>query len=266
MTTPLSVPPLIDSHVHVFTRGMPFSPTAWCRPDYEFTAEQCLATLDAHGVASAVIAACSLFGDYNDYTRWAVRTYPRLRGTVIVEPTISADALATMKREGIVGVRFQWHHCDIPDLESFEYQVFFSRLRALGLHVHLNINPERVHEVLPALASQGVRLVLDHMGHPTGGLETLGFQATLRALAGGNTWVKLSGAYRLAEPAEQIDAYVGALAAVDRTRLLWGSDAPFIGVEKTAYGEVIAQFDRWTADAGLRAQIARNAFDFYFLN
>lgn len=263
--TALAVPPLIDSHVHIFTRGMPFSPTAWCRPDYEFTAEQCLATLDQHGVASAIVAACSLFGDYNDYTRWAVRTYPRLRGTVIVEPTVSFDDLATMRREGILGVRFQWHHCEIPDIEGPEHQAFFARLRALGMHVHLNVNPERVHEVLPRLSNQGVPLVLDHMGHPKGGLETPGFKATLQALRDGNTWVKISGAYRLFETREAIDAYVAALAAADRTRLMWGSDCPFIGVEATTYGQVVADFDRWTADAGLRAQIARNAFDFYFL-
>ena len=258
--------PLIDSHLHVFTRGMPFSPTAWCRPDYEFTVEQALATLDAHGVASAVVAGCSLFGEYNDYTRWAVRTHPRLRGTVIVPPTTSRDELATMKREGVVGVRFQWHHCEIPDLEGFEHQAFFARLRELDLHVHLNVNPERLHLVLPRLAAQGVRLVLDHMGHPRGGTGTPGFRATLQAVADGRAWVKLSGAYRSSEAAAEIDAYVAALAAADPTRLLWGSDCPFIGVEQTTYAQVIAEHGRWAADPAFRAQLDRNAFDFYFLH
>ena len=51
-------------------------------PNYSFTEEQLIATMDAHGVELAVIAAASPWGDYNDYTLAALRAHPRLRGTV----------------------------------------------------------------------------------------------------------------------------------------------------------------------------------------
>ncbi len=45
---------------------MPLSGSAWLRPEYSFTAEQYLATLDQHGVHFGVIAGISIFGLYND--------------------------------------------------------------------------------------------------------------------------------------------------------------------------------------------------------
>ena len=57
-------------------------------PNYSFTAEDLVATLDKHGVPMAVIAAASPWGDYNDYTIATLRKYPRLRGTVILKPTV----------------------------------------------------------------------------------------------------------------------------------------------------------------------------------
>ena len=49
--------PIVDSHVHIFTHDMPLAPHAWTRPAYSFTAEDLIATLDAHGVRFAVVAA-----------------------------------------------------------------------------------------------------------------------------------------------------------------------------------------------------------------
>ena len=51
--------PLVDTHVHVFRKGMPLIPDPRHTPSYEFTAEQLQATLDAHGVKLCVIAAAS---------------------------------------------------------------------------------------------------------------------------------------------------------------------------------------------------------------
>jgi len=80
--------PLVDAHVHVFTRDMPLIDNPRHAPTYDFTVEQLIATMDAHGVPFAVIAAASPWGDYNDYTIAALRAHPRLRGTVILKPTV----------------------------------------------------------------------------------------------------------------------------------------------------------------------------------
>jgi len=89
---------LVDSHVHIFTTDMPLVDNPRHAPTYSFTTEQLLATMDAHGVAFAVIAAASPWGDYNDYTISALRAHPRLRGTVILEPTVERYILDAMAR------------------------------------------------------------------------------------------------------------------------------------------------------------------------
>ena len=50
---------LVDAHVHVFTRDMPLVDNPRHAPTYDFTVEQLIATMDAHGVQFAVIAAAS---------------------------------------------------------------------------------------------------------------------------------------------------------------------------------------------------------------
>ena len=51
--------PLVDAHVHIFTTDMPLVDNPRHAPTYSFTTEQLIATMDAHGVGFAVIAAAS---------------------------------------------------------------------------------------------------------------------------------------------------------------------------------------------------------------
>jgi hypothetical protein len=78
--------PLVDSHAHAFHRGIPFVRDAWTVPDYDFTAEDLIATLDAHGVERAVISGLSITGTSNEYTLEVLRAHGRLRGTAILAP------------------------------------------------------------------------------------------------------------------------------------------------------------------------------------
>ena len=55
------------------------------------------------------------------------------------------------------------------------------------------------------------------------------------------------------------------VARVGTDRLLWGSDAPFVGYEKrVTYDRVLASWYRWLPDPRLRAEIDRTALDLYF--
>ncbi len=77
------------------------TPSAWLKPDYSFTAEQYLATLDQHGVHFGVIAGISIYGLYNDYMLEELRKHRRLRGTAIVAPTTDRHTLERMKADGV---------------------------------------------------------------------------------------------------------------------------------------------------------------------
>ena len=98
-----------------------------------------------------------------------------------------------------------------------------------------------------ALATKGVRIVLDHMGSPTlpasrrdgsGGIQAVqpeeiaGFRALLEMIERGNTYVKISAPYRLTRSSrvndpDDLDGLVKALLmAKGGSRCIWASDWP----------------------------------------
>lgn len=273
-------PPVVDAHAHIFTPDMPTADSAWMKPDYAYTAEDYLKTLDAHGVHFGVIAGISIYGQYNDYMIGELRRQPRLRGTVNVAPGIDRYALERMKADGVVGVRLQLsRRKELPDLGGEEYRLLLRRVADLGWHVHLALEGAQMPAVLPALEASGVRVVLDHFAHPdqVEGIANTGFQAVLRSIQKGRTWVKFSAGYRLTwlsrregEPDPRAMDLARAAAAkllqeAGPERLLWGSDAPFVGHEKSlTYADTLASFAEWVPDAAARRRMTDTALRLYF--
>ena len=252
-------PPLVDSHFHVYTTDMPLSPTAWHRPPEDATIERLIDTLDRHGVVFGVLAAASLYGDYNDYMLAALRRHKRLRATAIVRPTIDRHALEALDREGFVGIRFQFRNvADPPDLSAPEYRMLLRRVADLGWPVHINDEGPRLPGSIAALEAAGVKLVIDHFGHPDpkDGVDGAGFRAVLSAIERGCTWVKLSAGYRLKPPAAAKTYAAALLQAAGGDRLLWGSDWPFAGFEsQVRYEDTVAALADWVPDPAARRKI-----------
>lgn len=265
MTAP-TFRPLVDAHVHVFRRDMPLIPDPRHAPDYEFTAEQLTATLAAHGVQHAVIAAASPWGDCNDYILQALRTHRHWRGTAILEPSTDRYVLEQMARDGFVGVRLPFISLrELPDLDSWDWRKFLYRLKDLNWHVHLHLDGPRLPQVLPALEKSGVTVVIDHIGRPDpqGGTTSEGFRAMVRAVQNGRTWVKLSGAYRLGPQAT--DQARALCAEVGHERMVWASDCPFVGAESTTYQSTIDWLAEVVPDLATRQRIAgENPLALYF--
>jgi predicted TIM-barrel fold metal-dependent hydrolase len=273
-------PPLIDTHAHVFTRHMPFLANAWTKLEYDYAIDDYIRTLDAHGVSYGVVSGLSIAGTYNDYSLEAVRRTKRLRATAIVAPDIGHDALLSMQREGFVGIRLQLARMDpLPDLSGVLYRALLNSVRELDWHVHVAIEGPRLAGVLAQLAPSGVKVVLDHFGHPEPALGTRcsGYQAMLRAVDGGRTWVKLSAGFRLlgvdswrTQPDGDASFFAmemaqDLLARVGTDRLFWGSDAPFVGYEnRVSYAQVLNSFAQWVPDQVQRDEISNSGMRFYF--
>lgn len=260
--------PLVDTHAHVYTLDMPLAGTAWHKPPNDAPIEDYIDTLDKHGVNFAVLAAASIYGDYNDYQLEAVRRYKRLRTTVIVKPDTDIYTLRRMNEAGVVGIRFQFRNvASPPDLTSSEYRVLLRRVADLGWHVHLHDDGARLPAYISAIENAGPRLVIDHMGRPTPGLgiASSGFQTVLRALDHGRTWVKISGGFRI-EPESYASVIVTKLLEhVGPQRLLWGSDWPFAAFEsQMTYAAALDAYKRYVPDASVRLAIDRTALAFYF--
>ncbi len=265
MTADRREAPLIDCHAHIFTDGMPVSPDAWHPPGAAADAARFLETLDRHGVVMAVLAAASLFGDYNDYALAATRANRRLRTTLILAPDTDFYRMREMDQEGAVGIRLQFRALKaLPDLDSFEYRRLFRRVADLGWHVHLHDEGDRIAEAIPIIENAGPRLVIDHFGRPIGGPQSAGFRAVLEAVERGRTFVKLSAPFRLKPPGA--DALIGPLlAAAGPQRLLWGSDWPFVAHESAVgYETVLAAYSALVPDPAVRREIDRTALEFYF--
>lgn len=249
--------PVVDCHVHVFTQSMPLVSNPRHKPAYGFTVERLVETLDAHKIPLAVIAAASPWGDYNDYTIDCLRRYPRLRGTVILQPTVERYALDQMKRDGVVGVRLPFiNRSDVPDVTTPEYRRFLRRLVDLDWHVHLHIEGDKLPGTLPGLEASGVKIVIDHLGRPNPqeGVNSEGFRRLLKSIEHGRTWVKLSAAYRLGASAAD---YAHALVRdAGPERLVWASDCPFVGDEaQVTYQQTIDWFIECVPNAATRRKI-----------
>jgi len=258
--------PLVDTHAHIYTGDMPTARDAWRSVTRPAPVEDFLSTLDAHHVPFGVIAAASMFGEYNEYTLAALRSTPRLRGTVIVPPAIEPYTLRAMRDDGVVGVRWVWFmQQDLPDLRSAEYRLFLARLADADMHVQILLGGERLAPVLQALSESRVKVVVDHFGFPdpARGLHCPGFEAAVRAVDNGRTWVKMAAWHRLGDTGPKLGAAL--LAAAGTERVLWGSDWPFVAAhEGYAYREAITSFLQAVPDPLDRRRISETALKLYF--
>ena len=272
--------PIVDCHAHIFPHDLPTARNAWIRPDYGFTAENLLAAMDSHGIHFGIVSGLSIMGTYNDYMLVSLRQQRQLRGTAIVHPSTDLYTLRRMREDGMVGIRLQLaRQKTLEDFRSDDYRLLLRRARDLGWHVHIALEGPALPPVLEALLESGIDIVIDHFGHPDPAdpLGCRGYEAMIRAVDTGRVWIKLSGGYRLPGTSAWREAPDGdlesvanlvaedVLAQVGTDRLLWGSDAPFVGYERrVGYADVLASYFRWVPDPAVRAQIDRTALKFFF--
>jgi predicted TIM-barrel fold metal-dependent hydrolase len=106
------------------------------------------------------------------------------------------------------------------------------RVERLGWHVQVFVQPEQLVALAPVLGALPVPLVVDHLGRidPAQGAAGAAHAALRRLLDGGNTWVKLSGAYMRSSvhgPSYADTLPLGRdLVRAAPERLVWGSDWP----------------------------------------
>jgi predicted TIM-barrel fold metal-dependent hydrolase len=241
---------VIDCHAHVMRRDAPLAPNRHSAPARAVSAEEYLAVLNEHGLARGVLTAPSFYGSDNSLLLAALDVHPqRLRGTVIVEPDVSLDALQVMARHGAVGVRLNWFRREqLPDVAA--YRKLFEHVRQLDWHVEIYVEGGKLAALLPAVRASGAKVVLDHFGSPDPAqrLACPGFVQALEGVRAGDTWVKLSAAYRLggADPRPYAQAL---LDAGGPEQLVWASDWPFVGHEATvSYAQCLEGLQNWVPD------------------
>ncbi len=251
----------IDSHAHVFRRGLPLAPVHRHAPDYDALLADYLALLDAHAVSHAVLVQPSFLGTDNSFLLDALRTCPqRLRGVVIIEPTLGDDALADLDRQGVRGIRLNLVGLPIPDFARAEWRRLFERVRTLDWHVELHRESRDLPQVGQPILDAGCKLVVDHFGRPNAVLAgDEGFAWLLASAATERVWVKLAAAYRSWPDQRGSAARAAAqalLQAFGAGRLLWGSDWPHTQHQPLAdFGTTWRALADWVQDEHARRRI-----------
>jgi predicted TIM-barrel fold metal-dependent hydrolase len=260
----------VDCHAHVFDPSLPLARDRRYTPGRIATLDEYLGLLDANGIAHGVLTAPSFLGTDNGQLLAALeRADGRLRGTVIVEPTIGRDELDRMAAAGVVGIRLNlFERPRLPDLGTSDYRRLLEHVLDLDWHMGIYTESPKLVQLLPPLRAAGVRIVVDHFGTPVSdaGMACPGFAALLGALAEGRTWVKVSAPYRV--PGVDLRACAATLLkAGGDTRLVWGSDWPWLRYEKgLTYDGLLAELAAHVPDPATRARVlGANALELFHI-
>ena len=253
----LSTPALrIDTHAHVFARGLPMADVRRYTPAYDVTVEEYLARLDAHGMSHGVLVQPSFLGSDNSYLLQAIARAPqRLRGIAMVDADIEDAQLQALQQGGVVGVRFNLvGGAPLPDF-SGAWRDTLTRIAALGWQEEIHREAADLPRVLEPLLALGLKVVVDHFGRVDAalGVDDPGFRYLLSTGPSRQVWVKLSAQYRNGG-SEGGARFAGQAWPLLRQhfgpdRLLWGSDWPHTQHESmTSYADSWRRFESLVSD------------------
>jgi predicted TIM-barrel fold metal-dependent hydrolase len=155
------------------------------------------------------------------------------RGVAVVAQDVADAELDRLAAHRVCGLRVNfvspqsWGETTAHMLVTLAH-----RVERLGWHVQVFVQPEQLVALAPVLGALPVPLVVDHLGRidPAQGAAGAAHAALRRLLDGGNTWVKLSGAYMRSSvhgPSYADTLPLGRdLVRAAPERLVWGSDWP----------------------------------------
>lgn len=264
----------VDTHAHVFKRGLALSAERRYAPDYDATIDAYLAMLDCNGMSHGVLVQPSFLGTDNAYLVEALRAQPdRLRGIAVVEPEARPDELLALQRAGVVGIRLNLIGGPDPDFGDAAFRRHLSDVAALRWQVEVQAEARRLPAILDGLLPLGMPVVVDHFGRPeaTLALNDPGFRRLLSVADTGRVWVKLSAAYRAFTGSDSARLAVEAAGLLRRAfgphRLVWGSDWPHTQFEAKADPQTArGALDNWLQDEndrrGVLAETPAQLFGF----
>ncbi|WP_229411085.1 MULTISPECIES: amidohydrolase [unclassified Massilia] len=254
----------IDTHAHIFERGLKLASVRRYAPAYDATLADYLGMLDRHDIAGGVLVQPSFLGTDNSYLLAGLHAMPgRLRGIAVVDPAVSLAALQEMDAAGVVGIRLNLvGNAAVPDLSGAPWRTLLQRLAEMDWQVEVHHEAGRLPKVLAPLLDASVKVVVDHFGRPDPvlGVDDPGFRALLEAAASRRVWVKLSGAYRNGANGRgqqiALDAMPLLRAAFGMDRLVWGSDWPHTQFEQdVGYPQSRRALDTWLPDTEERRMV-----------
>ena len=223
-----------DSHMHIFDARFAPSPH-WPRTPPVAPVAAYRQLQQRLGTSRTVVVTPSTYGTDNACTLDALDQFgDDARGVAVVAHDVAAAELDRLHARRVRGLRVNfvspqsWGETTPEMLTTLARKV----ARLPGWHLQVFMHPQQIVAWARVLAALPVPLVIDHLGciDPAQGPAAEACGVLRRLLDGGNTWVKLSGAYMRSTvhgPCYADTLPLGrALVQAAPERLVWGSDWP----------------------------------------
>lgn len=259
------IQPKIDCHHHLFDpQHYPYVADTAYRPEgHEVgTVQQYRAVMQAYNIQhSLIVGPTSGYNTDNRCLLAAIAEHPtRFRGIAVVPLTITSDALAALKAQGVVGIAL--NVAMLGTARFVEIDALMERLAELDLFAQIQVLDDQLPDLVPLLSRTRTRLLIDHSGRPdvSAGLRQPAFQALLALAGHGRTYVKLSGLSKFSrQPYPYADGqpYLQALLeAFGAQHCMWGSDWPFLrATERMDIGSLLLLVEQLLPSAHEREQV-----------
>jgi predicted TIM-barrel fold metal-dependent hydrolase len=255
---------LVDTHVHVFVRGLPLAPVRRYVPDYDATIDDYRLEMRAQGISHAVMVQPSFLGTDNSFMCDALRRYPNeLRGIAVVDPSIPKTGLDKLEADGVVGIRLNLDSLPIPRFSEGPWPELLESVSRRGWQVEVHREARDLADVVAPLIDAQVNVVVDHFGRPDDdlGVDDPGFRYLLSQGKTRRVWIKVSASYRNGSQgrgsATAAKGIPMLLEHFGRDRLVWGSDWPHTRHESSqSIAAGLRELERWFPNADDREQVA----------
>lgn len=260
-------PGSIDTHVHVFEPGYPLSPGRGYNPPPSTLADlrHLHATL---GIERVVFTQPSVYGTDNSAILDAMAALNaekpnRARCVVALSLQTSDKELAALDAAGVRGVRLNTDNKGGMPVQIRDIPELAARIRAFGWHLEFLFPGKDILELMPVFAALQVPMSIAHFAYQpaTAGVAAPGFRALIELVRRGNTWIKISGANRVAAtdlpPYDDVKPMARALIAAAPERILWGTDWPHPNkyVANPNDGDLVDAFGDWVTEDAMRRRI-----------
>ncbi|NQY71925.1 MAG: amidohydrolase family protein [Halomonas sp.] len=253
----------VDCHAHVFGPASRYSyHEARTYTPPEASVAQYLHLHETLGIERGVLVQPSVYGLDNSATRDALRTLRDegrdYRGIAVVDSEVTDAELDALTADGFRGVRLNLLFKG--GIAWRDVEVLAGRLADRNWHLQFLVDVSVFEDLEARVRRLPVPVVVDHMGHMpcAKGVDHPGFRGLCRLMEVGDTWVKLSGAYRITgqdqTPYEDVVPLARRLIEANSERCVWGSDwpHPYIPVPMPNDGPLLDALVDWAPEATLR--------------
>jgi len=191
------------------------------------------------------------------------QTPDRARCIVALDMDVSEKKLAALDASGVRGVRLNTDNKGGMPIAISQIPELAARIRPFGWHLEFLFPGKDIVLLMPVFLALKVPMSIAHFAYQpaSAGVKAAGFRALLELARRGNTWIKISGANRVAAtdlpPYDDVKPLAQALIGVAPERIMWGSDWPHPNkyVANPNDGDLVDAFGDWVSDDAMRRKI-----------